>query len=73
VGGRMERKNNERDILIEGAIVDKRKTWCHGNSQNYIRMAADQDIELSATSPAPCLSTCHHAFCRDNGLDLLNL
>lgn len=27
---------------------------------------ANPDIELSATSPAPCLPVCHHAFHRDD-------
>jgi hypothetical protein len=30
----------------------------------------DPDVELSAPSPAPCLSACHHASSHDIGLDL---
>ena len=34
-------------------------------------LSQDPDIELSATSPAPCLPACHHASHHDdNGLDL---
>ena len=29
-------------------------------------LPADSDVELSATSPAPCLPVCHHAFHHDN-------
>jgi hypothetical protein len=28
------------------------------------------DVELSATSPAPCLPACCHVSCHDNGLNL---
>ena len=34
-------------------------------------MPADPDVELSTTSPAPCLPVCCHAsHCADNGLNL---
>jgi hypothetical protein len=37
-------------------------------------LPVDPDVELSAPSPAPCLSACHHASCHvDNGLNLLTL
>ena len=33
--------------------------------------AAGPDVELSATSPAPCLPACHHAsYHDDNGVNL---
>ena len=34
-------------------------------------LPADQDVELSATFPAPCLPACHHVSYHDvNGLNL---
>lgn len=33
-------------------------------------LPVDQDVELSAPSPAPCLPVCHHSPCHDKGLNL---
>ena len=33
-------------------------------------LPADQDVELSAPSPAPSLPTCCHASCHDDELNL---
>jgi hypothetical protein len=38
---------------------------------SFFLLTADQDVELSAPSPAPCLPACCHASCHDdNGLSL---
>jgi hypothetical protein len=43
----------------------------HQCSTQPLLLPADQDIELSAPSPAPCLPACYHASCLDD--DGLNL
>ena len=40
-------------------------------SLSLFLLPADPDVELSAPSPAPCLSAHYHASCHDdNGLNL---
>jgi hypothetical protein len=34
-------------------------------THSLLLLPANPDVELSATSPAPCLSTCWHASCYD--------
>jgi hypothetical protein len=34
-------------------------------------LSLDPDVDLSATSPAPCMPVCYHATCHDsNGLSI---
>ena len=43
----------------------------HPEWNSFLLMPADQDVELSAPSPAPCLPAHCHASCHDdNGLNL---
>ena len=40
---------------------------------SLLMLSSDQDVELSASSPAPCLpEPCHVSYHNDNGLNLLN-
>jgi hypothetical protein len=43
------------------------------NVISFISLSADQDVKLSAPSPAPCLPICYHVSSHDNGLNLRTL
>ncbi|CAO2581292.1 hypothetical protein LEMLEM_LOCUS1865, partial [Lemmus lemmus] len=61
-GGRDEEKLTTKDCLW----IERRQTRPIGKMEVY---KVDQDVELSATSPAPCLLACCQAsHQKDNGI-----
>jgi len=60
--------------LIRGSVslgtgLESPEALARPSSSLSLPATMDPDVELSATSPAPCLPECHHASCHDdNGL-----
>lgn len=54
------------EVSFEVSYVQAMPNVTHG----LLLLFVDQDVELSALSPAPCLLACYHATCHDdNGLN----
>ena len=53
-------------MSLVGGGVDFEVSDAQARPSVALTLPADQDVELSATCPAPCLSMWYHAFHHDN-------
>lgn len=73
----LKKKNQLQKLaekITEDTAWDLRSQMLRVQAQRHkvlFPLPADQDVELSTLSPAPCLPVVHHAsHCDDNGLNL---
>ena len=57
--------------VLLGVVFEVAKAQARPYGSVSFWLSVDPDVELSATSLAPCLPACYHASCHgDNGLNL---